>query len=113
MLVVGVWDFLVFICNCGVGVQVCIDDNGDIYTQGKIHGCEPDWFHKVGRVCFVRRDIDLLEGPERKWPVWGKDLLGIGRCICRQVLLPKRCGRIDTSFYILGILLCFRFFLSC
>ena len=59
----GVWDFLVVICNCGVGVRVRRDDNGDIYIQGRILECVPDWFHKVGKVCVVRRDIDLLEGP--------------------------------------------------
>ena len=68
--VVGdVWDFLVVVCSCEVGVRVRIGDNGDIYIQGRILKCVLDWFRKVGKVCVVRRGIDWLEGPKRKWPV--------------------------------------------
>ena len=64
---VDIWDFWVIVYNCGVGVWVRVDDNGDTYIHGKIHGCVLDWFHKVCKVCTVRMGIDWLEGPGRKW----------------------------------------------
>ena len=103
---VDVWASLVVVYNCGVGVRVRVDDNEGIYIHDKICGCVPDWFHKVCKVCTVRMGIDWLVGPGRKWLVWGRGLLGIGRCTCHQVLLPMRHGCIDISSYILGILLC-------